>query len=76
MWPTRHGEATLTQALRGQQSYDRPNTGKVGKVDIPQLQARASPQGPRTACRPLQPKPGPFSPDPSSNSAPRRPRAS
>ncbi|RWW63813.1 hypothetical protein BHE74_00028994 [Ensete ventricosum] len=48
-WPTRHGEAGLTRAWRGQRSYDRPNTGKVGKVDIPQLQVRASPQGPRTA---------------------------
>ncbi|RRT83420.1 hypothetical protein B296_00017725 [Ensete ventricosum] len=49
-WPTRHGEAGLTQAWRGQRSYGRPNTGKVGKVDIPQLQARASPQGSQTAC--------------------------
>ncbi|RWW68863.1 hypothetical protein BHE74_00023582 [Ensete ventricosum] len=48
-WPTRHREADLTQARRGQRSYARPNTGKVGKIDIPQLQARASPQGPRTA---------------------------
>ncbi|RZR85565.1 hypothetical protein BHM03_00012573 [Ensete ventricosum] len=36
--PTRHSGAGLTQAWRGQQSYDRPNTGKVGKVDTPQLQ--------------------------------------
>ncbi|RWW44910.1 hypothetical protein BHE74_00049298 [Ensete ventricosum] len=49
-WLTRHEEVGLTQAWRGQRSYDRPNTGKVGKVDIPQLQARASPQGPRTTC--------------------------
>ncbi|RRT58870.1 hypothetical protein B296_00038312 [Ensete ventricosum] len=47
-WPTRHGEADLTQAWRGQRSYDRPNTGKVGKVDVTQWQARASSQGPRT----------------------------
>ncbi|RRT31501.1 hypothetical protein B296_00037007 [Ensete ventricosum] len=39
-WSTRHGEAGLTQAWRGQRSYDRPNTGKVGKVDITQRQAR------------------------------------
>ncbi|RZS20806.1 hypothetical protein BHM03_00053367 [Ensete ventricosum] len=37
-WLTRHGEAGLTQAWRGQRSYDRPNTGKVGKVDITQRQ--------------------------------------
>ncbi|RZR84781.1 hypothetical protein BHM03_00011661 [Ensete ventricosum] len=49
-WPTRHGEVGLTQAWRDQQSYGGPNTGKVGKVDIPQLQAHASPQGPRTTC--------------------------
>ncbi|RZR80918.1 hypothetical protein BHM03_00007028 [Ensete ventricosum] len=39
-WPTRHGEACLTQAWRGQRSYGRPNTGKVAKVDITQRQAR------------------------------------
>ncbi|RWW75532.1 hypothetical protein BHE74_00016419 [Ensete ventricosum] len=39
-WPTRHGEAGLTQAWRGQRSYGRPDTGKVGKVDTPYLQAR------------------------------------
>ncbi|RRT50664.1 hypothetical protein B296_00018673 [Ensete ventricosum] len=49
MWPTRHGEAGLTQAWKGQRSYDRPDTGKVGKVDTPYLQARASLQGPQTA---------------------------
>ncbi|RZS02079.1 hypothetical protein BHM03_00032047 [Ensete ventricosum] len=37
MWPTRHEKAGLTRAWRGQRSYDRPNTDKVGKVDIPQL---------------------------------------
>ncbi|RWW18568.1 hypothetical protein GW17_00017427, partial [Ensete ventricosum] len=36
-WSTRHGKAGLTQVRRGQRSYGRPNTGKVGKVDIPQL---------------------------------------
>ncbi|RRT78498.1 hypothetical protein B296_00014638 [Ensete ventricosum] len=49
-WSTRLGEADLTQAWRGQRSYDRPDTDKVGKVDTPYLQVRASPQGPRTAC--------------------------
>ncbi|RRT61165.1 hypothetical protein B296_00005509 [Ensete ventricosum] len=39
-WLTRHGEADLTQAWRNQRLYDRPNTGKVGKVDITQRQAR------------------------------------
>ncbi|RZS09207.1 hypothetical protein BHM03_00040263 [Ensete ventricosum] len=38
-WSIRHEEAGLTQAWRGQRSYDRPNTGKVSKVDIPQLYA-------------------------------------
>ncbi|RRT72767.1 hypothetical protein B296_00011345 [Ensete ventricosum] len=47
-WLTRHREAGLTQAWRNQRSYVRPNTGKVGKVDITQRQARASLQGPRT----------------------------
>ncbi|RWW02082.1 hypothetical protein GW17_00034846 [Ensete ventricosum] len=39
-WLTRHGEADLTQAWRNQRLYDRPNTGKVGKVDITQRQTR------------------------------------
>ncbi|RRT33921.1 hypothetical protein B296_00047677 [Ensete ventricosum] len=47
-WLTRHEEVGVTQTWRGQRSYDQPNTGKVGKVNIPQLQARASPQGSRT----------------------------
>ncbi|RWW09782.1 hypothetical protein GW17_00026702 [Ensete ventricosum] len=38
MWSTRHSGAGLTQVWRGQQSYDRLNTGKMGKVDTPQLQ--------------------------------------
>ncbi|RWW48627.1 hypothetical protein BHE74_00045281 [Ensete ventricosum] len=38
-WPTRHEEVGLTQVWRGQRSYDRPNTGKVGKVNITQRQA-------------------------------------
>ncbi|RZS10735.1 hypothetical protein BHM03_00042000, partial [Ensete ventricosum] len=55
-WPTRHREAGLTQAWRSQRSYGRPDTGKVGKVDTPYLQARASPQGLRTACVGLEPR--------------------
>ncbi|RWW69394.1 hypothetical protein BHE74_00023003 [Ensete ventricosum] len=55
-WPTRHGEAGLTQAWRSQRSYGRPDTGKVGKVDTPYLQARTSPQGLRTACVGLEPR--------------------
>ncbi|RWW88059.1 hypothetical protein BHE74_00003080 [Ensete ventricosum] len=44
-WSTRRVEADLTQVWRGQQSYDRSNTGKVGKVDMPQLQkARRTPR--------------------------------
>ncbi|RWV99568.1 hypothetical protein GW17_00037519 [Ensete ventricosum] len=42
-WPIRHGEADQTWEWRNQLSYSRPNTGKVGKVDITQRQARASP---------------------------------
>ncbi|RRT64930.1 hypothetical protein B296_00005951 [Ensete ventricosum] len=34
-WPTRRVGADLTQAWKGQPSYDRPDKGKVGKVDIP-----------------------------------------
>ncbi|RWW19351.1 hypothetical protein GW17_00016601 [Ensete ventricosum] len=37
-WLTRHVGAGLTQAWKGQPSYDRPDKGKVGKVDMPQLQ--------------------------------------
>ncbi|RRT36883.1 hypothetical protein B296_00039959 [Ensete ventricosum] len=43
-WPTQHSGAGLTHAWRGQQSCDRPNMGKVGEVDTPQLQeARHAP---------------------------------
>ncbi|RZR71929.1 hypothetical protein BHM03_00008836 [Ensete ventricosum] len=38
MWPTRCVGADLTQEWTGQPSYGRPDKGKVGKVDIPQLQ--------------------------------------
>ncbi|RWW59584.1 hypothetical protein BHE74_00033470 [Ensete ventricosum] len=48
-WLIRREKVGLTQTWRGQRSYDRPNTSKVGKVDIPQLQARTSRQGPWTA---------------------------
>ncbi|RWW36634.1 hypothetical protein BHE74_00058331, partial [Ensete ventricosum] len=37
-WPTRCVGAGLTQARKGQSSYGRPDKGKVGKVDMPQLQ--------------------------------------
>ncbi|RRT46012.1 hypothetical protein B296_00013188 [Ensete ventricosum] len=37
-WPTIHVGAGLTQAWKGQPSYDRPDKGKMGKVDMPQLQ--------------------------------------
>ncbi|RRT41986.1 hypothetical protein B296_00024708 [Ensete ventricosum] len=37
-WPTRRVGAGLTQAWKGQSSYDRPDKGNGGKVDIPQLQ--------------------------------------
>ncbi|RRT69691.1 hypothetical protein B296_00028863 [Ensete ventricosum] len=37
-WPTRCVGAGLTQAWKGQPSYDRLDKGKVDKVDIPQLQ--------------------------------------
>ncbi|RWW35323.1 hypothetical protein BHE74_00059756 [Ensete ventricosum] len=37
-WPTRRVGADLTQVWKGHSSYGRPDKGKVGNVDIPQLQ--------------------------------------
>ncbi|RZR98586.1 hypothetical protein BHM03_00027973 [Ensete ventricosum] len=34
-WPTRRVGVGLTQAWKGQPLYDRPDKGKVGKIDIP-----------------------------------------